>query len=352
MTDAPMLLDATHVAFDPPTADRLVRLGATNVVRASDCLVIGPSRRDAAEHNRLRETWLSLSEPHSDRDDPGEKWDRLYSPDVRWELPVVLWVSVSLHERVNLWRACSWLRHIGIACSDVIVAELEFVYGTRTSPPEPPIVPRFNCSASVADHLDEALLDRLDESRPWPVERYDRAVRLWESYADEDPLAFVESCMAGVEGFPELAPLWELLSCFFPRRTTEGALRLSRFDELILTILSAEDYKTDVSVFCDRSQSGLDLRGILSCTGDLFLEDRLSQWARHASSAFVERAPRPNPDEVMKSFVYRLTERGIRLRDEGLEQLTDAPGLPVAGTEAYAPSSPWSLLEDGRLARL
>jgi hypothetical protein len=350
-----MLLDATHVAFDPPTADRLVQLGATNVVRVSDCLVIGPSRRDPVEHNRLRETWLALSEDHSDRNDSGEKWDRLYSPDVRWELPVVLWVSVSLHERVNLWRACSWLRHIGIACSDVIVTEFEFVYGTRASPPESPIVPRFNCSASVADHLDKVLLDRLDESCPWPVERYDRAVRLWESYTDEDPLAFVESCMAGVEGFPELAPLWGLLSCFFPRKTTEGALRLSRFDELILTILSAEDYKTDVSVFCDKSQSGLDLREILSCTGDLFLEDRLSQWARHDSSAAVERAPGPKPPNAgypMPSDVYRLTEHGMRLRDKGLAQLSDAPRLPVAGTEAYSLAAPWVLLEDGRLARL
>ncbi|WP_437278121.1 DUF1835 domain-containing protein [Sorangium sp. So ce375] len=352
MTGAPMLLDATHVAFDPPTADRLVQLGATNVVRASDCLIIGPSRRDATEHIRLREAWCSLSEDHSDRDEFGKKWDRLYSPDVRWKPPVVLWVSVSLHERVNLWRACSWLKHIGVARGDVIVAELELVYGTRTSPPAPPAARRFNCSASVADHLDKVLLGRLGEARPWPGERYDRAVRLWERYVDEDPLPFVESCVAGVEGFPELAPLWGLLSSFFPRKTTEGTLRLSRLDELVLTILSAEEYQTDVAVFCHKSQSGVELRELLSCTGDLFLEDRLAQWARHASSAFVERAPDPRPDGAMKSFVYRLTGRGVQLRDKGLDQLTEAPSLPIAGTEAYSASAPWVLLEDGRLARL
>ncbi|WP_437304850.1 hypothetical protein [Sorangium sp. So ce388] len=54
----------------------------------------------------------------------------------------------------------------------------------------------------------------------------------------------------------------------------------------------------------------------------------------------------------MLSEVYRLTERGMRLRDEGLDQLTDAPSLPIAGTEAYSPAAPWVLLEDGRLVRL
>ncbi|WP_437740633.1 DUF1835 domain-containing protein [Sorangium sp. So ce302] len=351
-TDLPALLDATHVAFDPPTADRLVQLGAANVVRSSDCLVVGPSRLDALEHVRTREAWRSLSEKRSDADESGQKWDQLYSQDVRWELPVVLWVSVSLHERVNLWRVCSWLRHIGIACSDVLIVELERVYGTMNRFREPPSMPRFNCSASVADHLDNVLLDRLAKSCPWPVERYDRAVRLWESYADEDPLPFVESCMAGVEGFPELAPLWELLSSFFPRKTTECSLRLSQLDELILTILSAGEYQTDVPVFCHKSQSGLELRELLSCTGDLFLEDRLAQWARHASNEFVEPAPDVRPDVAMKSWVYRLTERGAQLRDRGLDQLADAPRLPVAGTEAYSPVAPWVLLEDGRLARL
>ncbi|WP_438023628.1 hypothetical protein [Sorangium sp. So ce233] len=54
----------------------------------------------------------------------------------------------------------------------------------------------------------------------------------------------------------------------------------------------------------------------------------------------------------MLSKVYRLTERGMRLRDKGLDQLTDAPALPIGGTEAYAPSAPWVLLDNGRLARL
>ncbi|WP_437622970.1 hypothetical protein [Sorangium sp. So ce1151] len=243
---------------------------------------------------------------------------------------------------------------VGFAANrDVLVLEFERVYGTMKRFPEPPRVPPFDCSSSVAHHPNEVLLDRLDEAHPWPEERYECAIRLWDAYADENPLPFVESCIAGVEGFPELASLWALLSCFLPRRTTEGALRLSRYDDLIFTILSVEEWQTPVRVICNKSQLGVDLRDLVSCTGDLFWGDRLVQWAKHGSSAAVESAPGPKPpDYPLLSQVYRLIERGMRLRDKGLDQLKDAPSLPIAGTEAHSPSAPWVLLEDGQLARL
>jgi hypothetical protein len=205
----------------------------------------------------------------------------------------------------------------------------------------------------VSDHPDEILLARLDRAQPWSAERYDHGVRLWEGYVDEDPLPFVERCIAGVEGFVELAPLWTLLSCFFPRKTAQGGLRLSRFDELVFTLLSSE-WQTALALAVHESETRMHLWHLLSCTGDLFLPHRLERWADHASSAAVERAPGPKPRNSgypLLSEVYRLTERGTRLRDEGLDQLTDAPALPVAGTEAYSASAPWVLLEDGRLAR-
>lgn len=117
------LRSATHIALDHFTTERLVELGATNLVRASDCLIIGPRRREPREHAQARKTWWKSS----------EDWDRLYSPEVRWELPVILWVSASLHERVNLWRICSWLRHLGIAEKDVLILEFD-----RVAPVRPP----------------------------------------------------------------------------------------------------------------------------------------------------------------------------------------------------------------------
>ena len=314
-------------------------LGATNVVRASDRLIIGPSRRDALEHTQGRQAWWKSS----------EKWDRLYSADVRWGIPVVVWVGASVVDRLNLWRICSWLRHLGIATRDVLILEFDAV--PRPEFPEEPF-PSFDCTSSVSDHPDEVLLERLAQARPFSQARYNRAVSLWNKYTDKNPSAFVRRCRSGVKGFPELAPLWTFLSCLFPRRTLEGMLHLSRFDEVLLTILSGE-WQTPLAVYADKSRTGVELRQLLTCTGDGFLRMRLDQWAAHGSTSAVERAAGPrSPDYPMLCSVYRLTEKGIQLREAGLKQLTDAPVFPIGGTEAYSSGAPWVLREDGRLVRL
>ena len=339
MANLRALTSATHVTLDEATTERILALGATNVVSSSDGLLIGPSHRDALEHARARQAWWNSS----------EEWDRLYSPEVRWEPPVVVWVSASIVERVNLWRTCSWLRHVGIATRDVLI--LEFNALPRPEFPEEPF-PSYECTASVAHYPDEVLLERLAQARPFSQARYNRAVSLWNKYTDKNPTAFVRRCRRGVTGFPELAPLWTFLSCLFPRRTPEGALLVSHLDKLLLAILSGE-WQTPVAVFVHKSQAGVELRQLLSCIGDLSLPDRLNQWAAHGSNPAVERAPGTRqPENPMLSSVYRLSERGFQLREAGLSQLTDAPALPVAGTEAYASGSPWVLLEDGRLVRL
>lgn len=262
---------------------------------------------------------------------------------MHWQPPIVVWLSTSLHERVNLWKTCSSLRQMGIACQDVLILEFDPV--PPSGPPEEPLPP-FDCTASVADHPDKVLLERLDKACPWPCERYDSAVRLWDMYTDANPLPFVQSCADGIDGFPELAPLWMLLSRFFPTRTPEGALHVSRFDELLLFILS-EEWQTAVDVFVHKSQLGVELRQLGSCTGDLFIPQRLDDWVGVGAA---ERGLGPkSPDHPMLGSAYRITEKGIRLRDKGLEALADAPTLPIGGTEAYG--APWVLLEDGRLVR-
>ena len=128
-------------------------------------------------------------------------------------------------------------------------------------------------------------------------------------------------------------------------------MRLSRLDELLLSILSGE-WQTALAVFVHRAEPGVELRQLLSRTGDLFVRHRLTQWSVHGSNAAVERAAGPKPDHPMLSSVYRLTESGLQIREEGLKQLSDAPSLPIGGIEAYGIRTSWVLLEDGRLARL
>ena len=322
-----------------PTVERLSKLGAASVVRASGRLIVGPSRLEPKEHARLRAAFFGL---------PGGDGDQLDSAEVRWRPPVAVWFSGNLQERVSLWRVLHRLRALGIPHRDVFPVEVDTVApeGVRAGAPPP-----FDCGRSVADHPDPVLSERLATARPWPRARHDRAVRLWESYVDRDPLPFVRSSLRGMKMFPELEGAWSFLSAFFPRRTGKGGLRLSRYDELLLGVLCSE-WQTPVKVFIHDSPTGNELFRFGSCAGDVFLANRLAQWAEHGESPPVERMAGPRPGSPMLSWTYRLNERGARLREEGLEHLTDAPVLPVAGVEAYAPDAPWVLLEDGRLAPL
>ncbi len=334
---ATRLHSATHVAFDAYSFERILKLGATRVVHASDVLLIGPSRRNTAEHMLSRAAWWGPSD---------EAWDQLYSPDVRWEPPVVVWVSVNPADRVNLWRTCSRLRDVGLTHSDVLIIDME--RAPRGNPDYNPL----GFGECVGNHRDDALLlSRLAVARPFPRARYDRAASLWEQYVDPDFSRFARTCARGLKGFPDLASVWASISSFLPRMTAKGSLHPSLFDALILDILS-DEWQTPVKVMVDKSEKGEDLRLFVTCVGDVFLADRLEHWAKHSAQPAVERAPGPKPDNPMLSLIYRLTERGKHLRMEGLSQLADAPPLPIAGIEAYAPGSPWVLREGGKVVRL
>jgi hypothetical protein len=319
---------ATHVAFDPFTPDRLARLGATSVVRATDRLHVGPSRRAAPDHVRARAAWW----PPDD-----EEGDRLYAPDVRWDRPVVLWVASSIGDRINLWRTCSWLREIGVSHRDILVLELPL------TPHPNPTADRFGCSHSVVDHPDEALLAHLAAAAPWSRAHHDRAVNLWELYTEADPSRFVRAAAQGVPEFPELPRVWRFLANFLPRQEPDGTLRPSRYDELLLGRIT-DQWQTGVQVYLGGDD---EWRALLTGVGDLIMGERLDQWALHGATPAIERTPGPSAEIPMKTHVYRITEHGQRLRDHGLALLTDAPSLPVAGTMAYA--APWVLRPDGTL---
>ncbi len=336
ISSRPAMGVATHVVFDPFMPERLLKLGAVNVVVACDSLVIGPSCRDAVQHALARAAWWGSPDDS----------DQLHSPGIRWAPPIIVWVSANLLDRVNLWRTCSWLRQLRISSRDVLIIELGPTPWKGDAPS-----PRYRCGESVAGQPDEVLLERHGRAHPWRPARYDRAVSLWNKYVDANPQRFARACGRGVKGFAELPSLWAMLSVFFPKKTREGTLLLSRFDEVVFTTLSGE-WQTPLAMFAHASQAGEHLRELLSCTGDLFLPRRLDDWVNHGAAPAVERAVGPRSHTPMLSSVYRLTERGMRLRGEGLAQLADAPRLPVGGAEAYAPEAPWALLDDGRLVRM
>jgi hypothetical protein len=324
---------ATHVVFQPEMSERLSALGAARVVCAADNLVVGPSRLDAVEHAQARAAWWGSAE------DAG---DGLVTAGLRWAPPVAVWTTASLLDRLNLFRTCARLRRLRVRPRDVLIVD----FGLRPwrgegSPP------RFRCSDWIDAHDDDALLARLSCARPFSPARFDRAVSLWEKYAGPSPLRFACMCARGVPGLPELSSLWSLLAAFFPRQAPGGTLHLSRFDDLLLGVLGGE-WRTPAAVFTGASQAG-ELQDLLCCTGDAFIPRRLDQWASHGATPAVEREAGPKPDREMLASVYRLTPHGARLRAEGLTRLADAPPLPIGGSEAYGPGSPWVVREDGRL---
>ena len=99
-----------------------------------------------------------------------------------------------------------------------------------------------------------------------------------------------------------------------------------------------DDWRTSIDVF----MASRPLQNAAALTGDLFLPERLDQWAEHNA---VDRTATPTPDLPMKAAAYRINVRGERLRDR-LDALENAPRLPIMGMEAYAG---WVLLDDGRL---
>ncbi len=331
------LRSGTHVVFDFSGADHLFDLGAKNVVRACDSLGVGPSRREVMEHVRAREVWFADEERH--------EHDFLHSAEIRWEIPIVVWATPSLHDRLNLWRTCSWLGEKGISSREILVIDLP---PTPRGPRAAPRTDPFEFGDSVRFQSQEAVSAYLAGAQPWTRERYDEAVKLWEQFVDPDPRRFARRCLGGVRGFPELRGVWAFLSRFFPRLAAGQELRLGHYDELLLCALTPE-WQTPVKVWI--SNTIQERRDFMSCVGDVTMERRLATWAALDASPAVERAEGPKPGNPMLSSVYRLTERGMRLR-ECLVQLADAPRLPVGGAEAYAPEAPWVLLDGGQLARV
>jgi hypothetical protein len=327
---------ATHLVFDSFAPERLQHLGARNVLRAYDALLVGPSRRDPREHAEARAAFWGFDDDS----------DELRSSHARLEPPIIVWVSSNLNDRVNLWRTCSRLRRARVPSRDALVIELGPTPWRGQGPP-----PQLGCHGSVIDHPDEELLARLGRARPLRPARYDRAVSLWDKYVDPNLLRFARACKRGVRGFAELASLREVLSMYLPRRTAQGTLRLSVLDEALLSLLSEGDFRTPVALFVQKSPAGEAFRELSWCTGDLIVPRRLDDWATFGSTPAVERAVGTGSETPMTAWTYRLTSEGQRLRTQGIDHLAAAPRFPVAGAMAYAPESPWVVLDDGTLSR-
>ncbi len=253
---------------------------------------------------------------------------------------VVVWTSRLWADEVTSWALCAWrlLRRPG--SPDLGLVAL----GDPAGPDDAASFGGGSLRVTPADARRG-----LDGVRSLSLTRVREMALFWRKLCDRSPV-LSSSGGHGGPGRDQLHALGGYQAGFFPRAGARG-LVLSRFDELLLSCLGKQG-STPVEVFVSRSAAGEELRRWLTLTGDVFLARRLAQWARHDGDAAALASEPFQPDNVMKSARYRLSDAGDALLQHGLAEITRGAPLVVWGATAYDPSSPWVVVDDtaGRLS--
>jgi hypothetical protein len=163
---------------------------------------------------------------------------------------------------------------------------------------------------------------------------------LWTHFVARDPAKFLGGGSGVVANVDALFTFYREL---FPRRRS-GVLRLSRFDDLLLSAARESLVPTDVVV--GRSAEFVMLRRWLSCVGDVFIARRLREWSEHPRGAPALVASSMDASGSMFRVRYGLTASGRSMLEDRLQKLGDAPLLRVGGTAAYDPAWPHELQDD------
>lgn len=190
---------------------------------------------------------------------------------------------------------------------------------------------------------------------------------LWRKYTDPSPLEIDRVRRRGCPSFPEFSIGAEALGFMFPRASTRSPLlRLSTFDEMCLSGLSVTDWLTARDGTTQHwrcadarrkksklhpqpshnRQSIADWLTVMQRTyeqfGDTAIHLRLTDWIEHSpSDPLLEWRLQPDPRYDWSTVAYRLTDRGERLIEEGLESAAVAPPMWVGGCQVYHPEECW-----------
>ena len=146
-----------------------------------------------------------------------------------------------------------------------------------------------------------------------------------------------EARRTGSTAFPELTRSAELHGGWFPR-VTEGTLRLSELDALLLGGADAS-WRTTANLVGGLPQERQER---LTQPFHLFVIDRLRAWATHG---VLERETLED-DNPWARDRFRATDRMRALLGQGLDGVGDAPQLHVGGCLVNDPASPWVRIED------
>ncbi len=321
----PTFAEAIHLVSSGPASGNVKQAGAPRArIRYSDeRLTSGPCDVDPVRHEELRgrdsEFWMR----------------RLGLEDLRaaiaGDAPVVLWATRAYSDLVWLCWALDGLGRIG--------AEGARFFLARPQPKDP-------LETTGGSTPEEARI-ALEAARPITPDEWREGADLWIKFASPSPLAFDEARRRGSSVFPELTSSAELHGAWFPR-LTDGRLRLSELDELLLGVLD-DSWRTTSDLL---KMLPLDRLVRLAWPFHPFIPIyRLRAWATHGA---LEREALADENPWVQDR-FRATDRSRALLERGLDDVGDAPQLYVGGCLVNDPTSPWLRIEEDsgwRLTRM
>lgn len=338
--------EAVHVVtgeWNPP--------GARDVVVLFDSLTLGPCHTDPDTHGALRqEFWLSF-----ERDIAGlsgrktRRPSRAHRNELAREilttkqliaalrgcpesLPIVLWTSSNPGDRVSFWWMLDALDRGGVALTRCWVADSQY-------PEHEPRTFRSYRAQPV-----EVIQDAFARSSPLTPARARQGASLWSKYASPSPAALERLRHSGSLGSVDRRVVSDLLRWALPR-IVEGAkqrVRLCEFDQLLLGHLDEANWVRPYDVLVNVVKE-LHARETLDCYGDRVFSQRFAVWGRHQPDdpALVSQ-PVSSGVNSLTSIAYRLTPKGRRIVDVGLDDPQEAPEFHVGGCQVYRGSPLWA----------
>jgi hypothetical protein len=321
--------------------------GGCDVIVLRDNLIWGPCDPDPTRHAELRRAfWL---EWHLERTWAlSARLEQQYHDELVTELfsafelaaalshypedrSVVLWTVAAWMERLSLWWMLDAIRQAGLNRERFWIAQ-----------PQQDDSGAFSLGCVCSERLTEAFANRIRLS----AGMLQSGASLWQKYSAASPRAFDAMRRKGSKWFPDLASVAELNGWFFPQvnGSRSARLRLSKLDQFLFQSLQVDAWVRPYDYFVDRRFCDEFLYRV----GDLSLTTRLREWANHQSDEPVLSSQEQEGVNYLTNVAYRLTRRGERMRDRGLERADEAPALFVGGCRVYSGANPWVRRNRGR----
>jgi hypothetical protein len=242
------------------------------------------------------------------------------------ERPVVLWTAAAWRDRLAFWWVLDAIGRTAVDRDRFWVAEPSLA--GRPHDPDP----------RLGTYMPREFRQAFGSLRPLQAGTVRSGTALWRAYAKLTPLAFDRARRQGSRLFPDLVRIGDLWGSSFPW-AVGSRLRLSDADRVLLWGLRTDRWVTFGGVIGNLSHR--EIFFLLAREPDIG-RLRLLRWVGHDTvDPAVLTLPGPNGRYESHTAVYRLTAKGKRLLEDGLDRPGEAPPLWVGGCCAYDEKTTW-----------